>query len=207
MINPNRRKDERVADIVSQFLEKNYYGQFKNYERVNDRPRQVKGIDVIFEYQGHTYLCDEKAAIRYINNPLRTFSLELYTLDRYGKPHIGWLYDDSKVNDSFLFIWVDTADKDYDSLTSPDEIQSVEVALVRKKSILRYLESIGWDEDRTMDKAWMMWDDPDEPQGNIRTDGCKFVCSRQLPEQPVNIILPRRKYIELSDHHRTITRK
>lgn len=203
MINPNRKLDESAADIIADFLDEKMYGQFENVERVYDKARQVKGLDIIFKMKGHTYYCDEKAAVQYINQGLGTFALELYTLDRFGNPHIGWLFDTEKLNDSFLFVWIDKADSN--RLTHKSQLHSVEVALVRKEKIVEHLKRLGWDSAKILRKAERIWRNADEPQGNIFVHGCKFVCSRKLPEQPVNIILPRKTYIELSDFHTTIT--
>jgi hypothetical protein len=35
--------------------------------------------------------------------------------------------------------------------------------------------------------------------GNIRKNGCKFAYSEQLIEKPINILLPKEKYMEMAD--------
>lgn len=45
-----RKYDEKCSDIISNFLEKNFYCDLSDFERVNDKKRQVQGIDVIFTY-------------------------------------------------------------------------------------------------------------------------------------------------------------
>ena len=73
-----REYDEHCEQIMSQFLDKYFYNAINptSFERVQDKGRQVKGIDVVMEINGKTYSIDEKAAIRYTNG-LKTFALEL----------------------------------------------------------------------------------------------------------------------------------
>ena len=197
VISKLRKEDERCADIVSRFLDKNFYNGVKDFQRIEDVQRQVKGIDVIFNFKDKNYVCDEKAAIRYINKGLGTFSLELSFIDRGGNIHDGWLLDENKVNNSFLFIWIDKADKDI--LFHESEIKELEIALVDRDKIIRYLESLGWDADKLLIKGEKMRDDETEYGGNIYKHGCKFVCSRHLVEQPVNVLLSRDILKKISD--------
>ena len=73
--NKIRKEDEKCADIVSKFLEKHFYNKVENYEKIDDKEQQVKGVDVIFILNGKQYVCDEKAAIRYVNKNLQTFAI------------------------------------------------------------------------------------------------------------------------------------
>ena len=185
-----RKEDEKCSDIVSNFLNENFYSKkCKFFERICDKERQIQGIDIIFDLNGQKYVCDEKAAIRYVNKNLRTFSLELSFKDRGGNLHDGWLIDETKINDSFLFIWIDKAK--HDILSSKDDIQELEIALVNKKTIIEHLESIGWEIPKLIKKSELIREDENENCGNLYEDGCKFVCSRFLYEKPVNVLLKR----------------
>ena len=101
MISSLRKEDERREKIVSRFLDENFYQKVENFERITKKYDQVKGVDVRFKLNNKEYVCDEKAAVRYINKPLRTFAMELHFTDRSSEPHIGWLFDETKVNNSF----------------------------------------------------------------------------------------------------------
>ena len=57
--NKIRREDEKCADVVSKFLEKHFYNRVENYERVVDRERQLKGVDVMFIWGGKQYICGQ----------------------------------------------------------------------------------------------------------------------------------------------------
>lgn len=193
-----RKDDERCADIVSQFLDVNFYKKYTKYfDRITDKERQVKGIDTTFMIDDKTYICDEKAAIRYINKGLNTFSLELSFIGRYDDLRDGWLIDEKHINNSFLFVWIDKAKTDM--LESVSDVQQLEIALVDRRKILKYLESIGWSKEKMISKSQKMRENDDEYGGNLRKHGCKFVCSKHLVEQPVNVLMSRDKLKEISD--------
>ena len=159
-----RKEDEKCSEIVSEFLDKHFYKEKCVYfERVNDKYQQVKGIDVIFTLNDKIYVCDEKAAIRYVNKNLKTFAMELSIIDRGGNIHEGWLIDENKVNNSFLFIWIDKGKKDI--LLSIDDIQELEIALVYKKDIINFLEDLGWNEEKLIRKSDLVRIDENE---NVR---------------------------------------
>ena len=185
-----RKGDERCSDIVSDFLNDKFYSKkCKFFERINDKERQIQGIDVIFELNGQKYVCDEKAAIRYVNKNLKTFSLELSFINRSGDLHQGWLIDENKINDSFLLVWIDKAKQNI--ISSQDDIEELEFTLIKKESIIEYLNSIGWDVTKLMKKSELMRNNEMEYGGSLYEDGCKFVCSRFLYEKPVNVLLSR----------------
>ncbi len=198
-----RKEDEKCSNIVSDFLDEHFYlKKCGFFERINDKQRQIQGIDVIFSLNGVKYICDEKAAIRYVNKNLKTFSLELSFKDRGGNLHSGWLIDDTKINDSFLFIWIDKSK--HDILTSKDDIQELEIALVNKKSIIEHLDSIGWGISQLIRKSELIRENEHEYCGNLYEDGCKFVCSRFLYEKPVNVLLNRDTLKKISVYNERI---
>lgn len=211
-----RKEDVRLADLVSDFLDKHFYPKYvTNFERVTDKKRQCEGIDVIFDINGSHYLCDEKNGGSRINTNLRTFSLELSFIDRAGKRRSGWLLNEHNINDSYLFIWTDAADSE--KPRSVSEIHKVEVALVKKSRIKSYLkETAGLDEltilamnesivnhPSTMEYALIS-----ENSGKRKylINGITLCHSTQLYEQPLNIILPREVYRSIADLNVVITK-
>ena len=198
-----RHEDERCSEIVSMFLDKHFYKiifdkpEFQ-IERIYDKKRQIEGFDVIIidTINNEFYGIDEKAAIRYVNKQLNTFSMELSFIDRSGNIHDGWLFDETKKNNYFLFVWIDKATNDI--LKSELDIQEVEIALVKREKIIKYLEELGWTKDKINIKSEKIRSSEKEYGGNIHKYGCKFTCSRYLIEQPVNILISRKNLIELS---------
>lgn len=124
-----RDGDERGEKIVSEFLDKHFYIECEDFHRVVDKVQQIKGVDTTFVKNGFQYVCDEKAALKYVNKNLQTFSMELSFFNAADNISIGWLLDSNKINNSFLFCWIDSAINDV--LSSSDDIVIMEVALVR----------------------------------------------------------------------------
>lgn len=197
-----RQEDEKNADIVSTFLDQKFYNQTSNFRRVYNKKEQCQGIDVTFTYNNEEYICDEKAAIRYINQNLQTFSMELSFYNRHGDLNVGWLLNKENINNSYLFVWIDKAKKDL--LTSTDDIQQIQIALVKKEKIKEYLKSLGWSEERLILKSERIRNNPSEYLGNIRYDGIKFSYSKHLVEKPVNILISRDILVKISDKSLTI---
>ena len=198
-----REYDEHCEKVMAQFLDEHFYKNigYTWRERVTDRERQVKGLDVILKRDGKVYNIDEKAAIRYTNG-LNTFALELSFLNRKGNRVDGWLIDEKKVNDYFVFVWINKIEGEL--IENVDSFKEVEVALVSKEKIMIYLESLGWDVDKLLIKDERIRDGIDDNLGDIRKNGCKFSYSERLFEKPINILLPKQAYIKIADEHKKI---
>lgn len=102
----------------------------------------------------------------------------------------GWFLNEKEVNDSFLFAWIDN---------EPDGTESVTVALLMKDKLIDHLNKIGWTRDKLLKKAKDVRYNPKTYKGNLSKDGCVFSFPKQLPEQPVNILLPRKLYMEMAE--------
>ena len=192
-----REYDEHCEKVMGEFLDKYFYNE--NIEgtitRVKDRKLQVKGVDVVIDDGDVKFYIDEKAAIRYVG--LKTFALELSFINRQGDVNTGWLLDNKKINDYFLFVWINelngTEIKDISS------IKNVDVALVSKISIFRHLNSLGWTKNNLLEKDHRIRNNDNEYMGNILRDKCKFSFSNHLVEKPINILLPKETYMEIAD--------
>jgi hypothetical protein len=192
-----REYDEHCEKVMGEFLDKYFYNE--NIEgiitRVKDRKLQVKGVDVVIDDGDVKFYIDEKAAIRYVG--LKTFALELSFINRQGDVNTGWLLDNTKINDYFLFVWINelngTEIKDISS------IKNVDVALVSKASIFRHLNSLGWTKNNLLEKDRRIRNNDEEYMGNILRDKCKFSYSNHLVEKPINILLPKETYMEIAD--------
>lgn len=94
-----RDGDERGEKIVSEFLDKHFYIECEDFHRVVDKVQQIKGVDTTFVKNGFQYVCDEKAALKYVNKNLQTFSMELSFFNAADNISIGWLLDSNKIID------------------------------------------------------------------------------------------------------------
>lgn len=192
-----REYDEHCEKVMGEFLDKYFYNE--NIEgtitRVKDRKLQVKGVDVVIDDGDVKFYIDEKAAIRYVG--LKTFALELSFINRQGDVNTGWLLDNTKINDYFLFVWINelngTEIKDISS------IKNVDVALVSKASIFRHLISLGWSKNNLLEKDHRIRNNDNEYMGNILKDKCKFSFSNHLVEKPINILLSKETYMGIAD--------
>ena len=201
MASERRKIDENNERIVAEFLKKEFYDKYTtNYRHCDTKSEQVSGIDTIFDIGDKHYECDEKAATSYINKGLNTFILELSFLDRYERRRTGWFLDSTKINNSYLFVWIDNAKNDI--LESVDDILDCEIALVKKDAIWNYFNSIGLTNEMIENKVdeILTYDN-----FNNRLKGVKFCYSDRLFEKPINIILKRSEYIAISDFHVRIT--
>lgn len=198
-----REYDEHCEKIVSQFLDEHFYKllpELENFERITDKQYQVKGVDVVINYKDRQVYVDEKAAVKYLK--LKTFALELSFLNRFGKLQTGWFLDKKKINDYYLFVWINelTGDK----IEDISSIKEVDVALVKKEKLYNHLETLGWTLDKLKVKDKQIRKQSNVYMGNIKKYGCKFSYSEQLKEKPINILLPKTSYIELADVYKNI---
>lgn len=198
-----RDGDERGEKIVSEFLDKHFYTECEDFHRNDDKIQQIKGVDTTFVKNGFQYVCDEKAALKYVNKNLQTFSMELSFFNAANNLSIGWLLDSNKINNSFLLCWIDNAIKD--DLTSSDDIVMMEVALVKRNKIIDYLSSIGWALDKLFTKCKKIRNNSYEECGNFYKNEVKFSKSFQLREKPINLLIKRSKLIEISDFNKKIS--
>lgn len=185
-----RKADIRMSNEVHKLLEDNFYfTEASNYEDITDKERQIKGVDVIFDYNGFHYLCDEKAAVRWRN--LKTYTLELAFVGRNGDIVEGWLTNDKLDTNSYMLIWV--------------EDNCIEYALIRKDRIMEMMASMGWTKECLRIKAERIRNNPNEPMGNLIENGCCFKYSRNYVECPINIQFPKESYLSIADKHGIIS--
>lgn len=213
MIN-NRANDTKVEREIARFLDINLYGKnpiFERYERTDKRVDQVAGSDVLLttsDGQLTDAVVDEKVASRYANTRLDTFSLELSFMNRRGDLCDGWFVDEGKKTEYYLFGWLDEVDIPYDeekhrfdtdSITS-DKIRKMDWALVSRRRIVDFLEEQGWTMDRIRRQERKI-----RENGQVKTkefvDGISFRYSRKYIEQPINLLMKKDLYFDLSLYH------
>jgi hypothetical protein len=155
---------------------------------------------------------DEKVAARFANTNLDTFSLELSFLNKNGHKVCGWFLDSSKKTQYYLFGWIIKADIKYDKskkrydtdAITKDNIKELEWCLVSRQKIAKFLEKKGW----TLDKLAMQ-DKTIRDRGFVKTldfvDDVSFRYSSKYVEKPINILLKKKTYMDISDYHGKIS--
>lgn len=213
----NRANDSKVEREISKFLDENLYSNkeiFKEFARTDGKDEQIKGSDLILSTSDgklDRVVVDEKVAARYANTDLKTFSLELSFIGRDGKRKNGWFTDYSKKTEYYLLGWINKAEIPYNKeteryetdLITKDNIKSLDWALVSRQKIMKFLEKKGWTLDRLA-----LQDNKIRENGGVRTkefiNEVSFRYSDGYVEKPINILLEKSSYIEISDYHGTI---
>lgn len=210
----NRKNDAHVEKEIAKFLDEHLYSNkeiFKEFVRTNGRDEQISGSDLILSTSDGKLdraVVDEKVAARYANTKLNSFALELSFIGRDGKRKNGWFTDYAKTTQYYLLGWIDKANinfiaernrYDTDSIMQ-DSIETIEWALVSRQKIMKFLEGKGW----TLDKLARQ-DSKIRENGKVATNefinGVSFRYSDGYVEKPINILLERKSYIEISDYH------
>ena len=186
----NRKVDSAQEQAVHKFLVKYLYEKMGGWESVDDKERQINGIDVV--RNGKAF--DEKTAITYPNKTLPTYALEVSYIDQSRNLREGWLIL-SNETDYYELNYVYTSDGER---PNENNITKVESMFVEKKAILDFLESRGW----TKEKLWSMQNSirSSGKQGKILTDDSDifFYITNWLSEQPINIVIKRYIYETLA---------
>ena len=216
MIN-NRKNDMAVEREIAAFLDEHLYsnvGIFKEFARTDGKDEQLVGSDLILSTADgklNRVVVDEKVASRYACSGLDTFALELSFIGKLGQKRCGWLLDSTKATEYFLFGWITKADipylklkKRYDTnKLTKDNIREMEWVLVSKENIIKFLEEKGWTLDRLARQ-----DERIRERGTVVTkefiNGISFRYSGEYIEKPINLLLKKETYKELSEYNGTI---
>lgn len=214
----NRKKDMAVEREIAAFLDEHLYSNkeiFTEFARTDGYDEQIRGSDLILSLHDKKIdrvIVDEKVAARYANTNLNTFSLELSFIGKNGKKLCGWFLDSSKSTQYYLFGWILKADIEYDKekkqyntdTITRDNIKELEWCLVSRQKIAKFLEKKGW----TLDKLAKQ-DEIIRERGRVKTldfvDDISFRYSERYIERPINILLKKQTYIELSECHGIVT--
>lgn len=201
-----RVQDHRAERIIASFLDNHFYSRYvQNFQRFDDEVMQLKGVDVAFDYQGVIQmLVDEKAATHFVNKDIPTFAFELDFIGRDGLVKEGWLTDREKQTQYYLLVWVWAKnDMNFDE----EDIEKLEIALVSRSAIMELLKENEIDTDRLRRIADHMRSE--ELFGvHFKKYGRPFYFSltKHLEEQPCNVVIHKRRLIELSLLHKLVTK-
>lgn len=207
--------DIKKEKQLSIWLDKYFYSD-KNLIQSFSRNRQLnmqhKGVDISLESQEifgdeKEHYIDEKAAIKYVKKrheeeSLGTFAFEL---DYYKDSELkcGWLFNDKNTSTEFylvMWIWadVDEIDKkeenfysnyDWTQITNRN-ITKVEGLFLSKKTMRDYACSLGVTPSAF--KRLRKSGGANEP---------RVIISDKLAERPMNIVICKKKLIELATYH------
>jgi hypothetical protein len=193
----DRRKDEQTVEYLNSIMDKVYSNNNYDFVRNYDVKLQKQGVDLIYTNKDKTYYIDEKAAIKYYNTTLNTFSFEIGS--NVAK---GWFREDNDYIITTHYILI------YPKANSPDlsDIYEVEYIIISKNKIWNYLHSVGVGDfnsskeilDNVSIGKWgkKYW---------FINQYVKLVQSVQIkPEQPINIVINKEILKSLSNKHEIV---
>ena len=192
MLKTNRAIDTNAEQEMGIFLDKYLYDRLNvKYDRKTDKDNQLKGIDIVL---GNKKI-DEKAALSYINVPIKTFSFEISFINRANNVHQGWLFNDELETEYYMIIYPNGSVSDVKSVKAED-FDNVECLLISKKKILDY---IGDEKDYILEmNDWLR---EKEHNGKfVIEDTYKYnmFVSQYLKEKPVNILIGKNNLYKLA---------
>jgi len=203
-----------VEREIASFLDENLYSNaelFTEFARTDTLDEQISGSDLLLSTTNGKLkrsIVDEKVASRFANKNLETFSLELSFIGKNGKKRCGWLLDETKKTEYYLFGWILKADIPYikeqkrfdTNKITKDNIKSLEWALVKRSDIVKFLEKQGWSLEKLSRQ-----DEKIREQGEIKTkefiNEISFRYSDVYIEKPINVLLKKETYIKISTLH------
>lgn len=211
-----RNIDKVIEKEIAKFCDKHIFCNDIQFERCNDDLLQKQGVDgyLTIESLGiHNAPTDEKAGAHYVNQPIKTYLMELSQITAMGKEVDGWFLSDKNKTEYYIlmYLWalvpqqIDREGKAnvmWEKIKE-DNITLVEYYIVKKDDIFKYLEECGFDEQRLRDGVKYLREHPEKD--NVKTKfGFKFVISRQFRECPVNICIEKRIYNKICILHRFV---
>lgn len=218
----NRKQDMRAERVLGEFMDTSFYSKLHDkegnrisYKRITDAATQCQGIDVIIEVANKRILIDEKATLYYSNLMIPTFAFEVNSIQKSAsEPVVGWLLNDELKTDYYMLIWPNVKCKEnklknvwervsLDSLKK-DDFTIVEAMLIKKKSILDYLESERWRKDRIISYANQIRtryenDSEDNRLAIHEKNNFYFYFTKKLAEKPINIVIRKDILRQLAD--------
>lgn len=190
------QKDLAEEKVVGKYLDTYFYPSWtttitRNYEKET----QVRGVDVTVTATNEVeYVIDEKAATTYANKNLQTFALEVDRFISNGNLMNGWLLSNNKLNDYWLFVWLDETTGKLEDI---DDIKSVTVSLIKVKDVYDYFHEHQVTGKMIKEKATEIREEA-EIYGYARNNylnGFKMVVNTKNYERGCNILIPRSELI------------
>ncbi len=209
--------EQEVARFLDSALYKSLEGDW-SFKRTREREEQLQGIDCCWSNGDINYNVDEKAAIHYINQDLKTFVMECSFLrvDKTTKekiPTLGWFLNEELKTDAYLLCYIHADERlypvvqdkkymrEYFKTLEAEDIEAVYCIFVRKSDIMAYLESQGYSREALIERVKEYREVCETDAGeDVALQGRDFYLkfTRDLPEQPINLVFKRKKMEELA---------
>ena len=188
---PNFSRDSMreiaVAEALDELLYANHFGEI---ERVDDREMQLSGVDVLCRHPetNEPIKIDEKAATSWANREISTFAFELSFL--LGDKELeGWFLQRERRNQTthWLCVWPRTEGGD---ISNANDIVKLEAMLIQCKSVRRWARRMSSKTERGLEDCMRLLRN-NASINEINWAGLRILISRNLPEQPINLLVPK----------------
>lgn len=190
--------DLHNEQVLAAYLDDYFYPRvnIENFVRVGDLNQQYEGIDVRFNANNQEYLVDEKG---YLTRPTiqNTFVLELSFINPRNERVEGWFYNPDKHSTHYLLCWADRDDINiYQQRLGIENIHRVEVMLVDRVMLQNYLdEQYGINRMYIQQNQNQLLRNLQNGPINLPHSDSRYMLSRQLREQPFNIVMTKEEYL------------
>jgi hypothetical protein len=199
-----RVSDSLAEKQISIFLDKYFYPKYyPRYQRVTELDLQLKGIDTILDISGTSLLCDEKAAIHYVNRGLPTFAFEIDFRLPNGNLVDGWFISGDKKTQLYLLSWV-WASKDK-GFTAEDIIK-LEIIVISRQQLVEELFKLDITEKTLKSKSQEIRSSNMTGAIEKNENPFYFYLTTRLNENPLNLIIKKNFLIKNSLLHTIIVR-
>ena len=188
---PNFSRDSMreiaVAEVLDELLYANHFGEI---ERIDDREMQLSGVDVSCRHPetNEVIKIDEKAATSWANREISTFAFELSFL--LGNKEVeGWFLQREKRSQTthWLCVWPRT---EGGNISDAKDIVRLEAMLIHCNSVRRWARRMASKTERGLEDCMRLLRNNDSIN-EINWAGLRILISRNLPEQPINLLIPK----------------
>ncbi len=197
------RDSNREASVAEFLDEKLYPNFFESWSRVSNREMQLSGVDVICKHPEvkDEMFVDEKAATSWANREISTFAFELSFL--LGQSEIeGWFLSNGGKSRTthWLCIWPRTSGG---QIHTVEDIVSAEVMLIGTRALRNWVRKMAVKSEISLEECTRSLRKT-ERENEIHWAGLRVIISRKLPEQPVNLLIPKDVLFALSYDNKRI---
>ena len=191
-------RDSHRERAVAEYLDHHLYPKhFQSTNRVKDKERQLAGIDLFATHkdiEGEMKI-DEKAATSWAHKmDLKTFAFELQWM--LGNEEMGgWFIDKEQLKETthWMCVWPRTAGE---PLNRVEDIVRAEAALISVRVLRRWVRKKASSSSQFLEDVIERLRNGTEDE--LPWAGLRIRISRNLPEQPINLLMSRETLRELS---------
>lgn len=190
----NFQRDLGAEQVLGKYLDLYYYNRneaLTEIQRVEDRTRQLAGIDSTAVLDGKTILIDEKGLLSK-TKPIPTFAFELSYISPNGNRHVGWLFDETKQTDYYLLCWNKRDEHIRVEEITVQNLHYVMAMLVSRVDFIKYLdETYNINATTAAKKVEEIIDNGigKRLENLSEKSPSRYHYSIQLPEKPINIVM------------------